>query len=55
MKFLVVVTPPSIYHLSMTMKLWHGYWKNQLERMNMMVNEYNGIAMEMLKGRLRIA
>ena len=36
----------------MLIKLWHGGWDNQLERMNMRVVEENGRYVVMGKGRL---
>ena len=38
-------------YLLMLMKLWPRYWKNDLKRMNMNVDEYNGKALVMVNGR----
>ena len=40
-------------YLLISMKVWPGYWKNQLERMNMKVDEENGKAAGMVNGRYR--
>ena len=38
-------------YIFMSMEIWPGDWKNQLERMNMKVDEENGKAMGMVNGQ----
>ena len=37
-------------YLLILMKLWPGYWKNHLERINMKVDEDNGKYVVMVNG-----